>query len=113
MDALYARDGGTVADVLEDLPDPPSYSAVRAMLAKLERKGHIRHEEQGAKYVYVPIVPREAVRENALERVVKTFFDGSPTRAMAALLDMDSLEMSDDEIDELAKLVNDAKNRGR
>ncbi|HSL71451.1 MAG TPA: BlaI/MecI/CopY family transcriptional regulator, partial [Longimicrobiales bacterium] len=77
MDAVYARGQATVAEVQEDLPDPPSYSAVRAMLGKLERKGYLRHEEHGLRYVYVPTLAREAVQETALDRLLQTFFDGS------------------------------------
>lgn len=113
VEAVYARGQATVAEVLEDLPDPPSYSAVRALLAKLERKGLLRHKEEGAKYVYLPTVPRTAARESALERMVNTFFDGSATKAVAAILDLHSLELSDREIDEMAELIDQARRRGQ
>jgi len=113
MDAIYARGQATVSEVLEDLPDPPSYSAVRAMLGKLERKGYLRHEEKGLRYVYLPTVPRERASESALERMVRTFFDGSPTKAVAALLDMPSVELTDEEIERLAELIEQARKRGR
>ena len=113
MDAVYARGQATVAEVQEDLPDPPSYSAVRAMLGKLERKGYLRHEEHGLRYVYVPTLAREAVQETALDRLLQTFFDGSPTKAVAAILDRSAVELSEAEIDEMAKLVEQARKRGR
>ena len=113
MDVVYARGQVTVAEVLEDLPDPPGYSAVRAMLGKLERKQYLRHEEHGPRYVYVPTLPREEVQETALERVMNTFFDGSPSKAVAAILDLSATDLTDAEIDEMAKLVEQARGRGR
>ena len=113
MDVVYARGQVTVAEVLEDLPDPPGYSAVRAMLGKLERKQYLRHEEHGPRYVYVPTLPREEVQETALERVMNTFFDGSPSKAVAAILDMSATDLTDAEIDEMAKLIEQARGRGR
>jgi predicted transcriptional regulator len=113
MDAVYAIGQATVAEVLERLPDPPSYSAVRAMLGKLERKGYLKHEEHGPRYVYVPTVPREEAQETALQRVLRTFFDDSPTKAVAAILDLSAVDLSDSEIDEMAKLVEQARRRGR
>ena len=113
MDSVYARGQVTVAEVLEDLPDPPSYSAVRAMLGKLERKQYLRHEEHGPRYVYVPTLPREEVQETALERVMRTFFDGSPSKAVAAILDLSAVDLTDQEIDEMAKLVEQARRRDR
>jgi predicted transcriptional regulator len=113
MDVIYARGSATVAEVLEDLPDPPGYSAVRAMLAKLERKAHLRHEQHGPRYVYVPTRAREEVRDSALERMVRTFFDGSPTKAVAAILDSSALELTDAEVDELAALIEQARRRGK
>ena len=113
MDVVYARGQVTVAEVLDDLPDPPSYSAVRAMLGKLERKQYLRHEEHGPRYVYVPTLPREEVQETALERMMNTFFDGSPSKAVAAILDMSAMDLTDAEIDEMAKLIEQARGRGR
>lgn len=111
MDSVYRRGQATVADVLEDLPDAPSYSAVRAMLGKLERKGHLQHEEDGPRYVYLPTTPREVVQESALKRMVRTFFDGSASKTVAALLDRSAGELTDDELDELARLIDEAKKR--
>ena len=113
MDVVYARGQVTVAEVLEDLPDPPGYSAVRAMLGKLERKQYLRHEEHGPRYVYVPTLPREEVQETALERMMNTFFEGSPSKAVAAILDLSATGLTDAEIDEMAKLIEQARGRGR
>lgn len=98
-------------EVLEALPDPPSYSAVRALLRILEDKGHARHEAQGTRYVYLPMVPRERARNSALSRIVKTFFDGSAAQAAAALVDSGSL--SDDELEKLSSLIKRARKDGR
>ena len=111
LDILYAKGTATAADVLEALSDPPSYSAVRALLRILEEKGHARHESQGTRYVYLPMVPRERARDSALSRIVKTFFDGSAAQAAAALVDSGSL--SDDELDKLSSLIERARKEGR
>jgi BlaI family transcriptional regulator, penicillinase repressor len=113
MDVIYARGAATVSEVQADLPDPPGYSAVRAMLGKLERKGYLEHEEHGPRYVYLPTVAREEVQETALQRMMRTFFDGSPARTVAAILDLSAEELSDSEIDEMAKLVEQARRRGK
>ena len=113
MDVIYRRGEATVAEVLDDLPDPPSYSAVRAMLRKLEDKGHLAHREDGPHYLYSPTVPRDEAQESALSRLVRTFFDGSPARAVAALLDMPSTRLSDDELSELAGMIQQARQGGR
>ena len=113
MDVIYARGQATVAEVLEDLADPPTYSTVRAMLGKLEKKGYLKHEEHGPRYVYVPTVPHNKASVNALERTVQTFFDGSATKAVAALLDLDSVDLSDEDIDRMAALVEQARKRGK
>jgi predicted transcriptional regulator len=113
MDAIYARGQATVAEVLEDLTDPPTYSTVRAMLGKLEKKGFLKHEEHGPRYVYVPTVPRNKASVNALERTVQTFFGGSAPKAVAALLDLDSVDISDEDIDRMAALVEQARKRGK
>ena len=111
LDILYARGTATAAGVLEALPDPPSYSAVRALLRILEEKGHARHEAQGTRYLYLPMVPRERARSSALSRIVKTFFDGSAAQAAAALVDSGSL--SDDELAKLSSLIERARKEGR
>jgi predicted transcriptional regulator len=111
LDILYARGMATAAEVLDALPDPPSYSAVRALLRILEDKGHARHEARGTRYVYLPMVPRERARNSALSRIVKTFFDGSAAQAAAALVDSGSL--SDDELEKLSSLIKRARKEGR
>ena len=111
LDILYARGSATAADVLAAMPDPPSYSAVRAMLRILEDKGHARHEQKGTRYVYLPIVSRERARRSALTRIVKTFFDGSAAQAAAALMDSGSL--TNDELEKLQALIDRARKEGR
>lgn len=111
LDILYAKGTATAAEVLESLSDPPSYSAVRALLRILEDKGHARHETQGTRYVYLPMVPRERARNSALSRIVTTFFDGSAAQAAAALVDSGSL--SDEELTKLSTLIDRARKEGR
>ncbi|HTI50259.1 MAG TPA: BlaI/MecI/CopY family transcriptional regulator [Planctomycetaceae bacterium] len=113
MDAVYRRGQATVAEVLEEIPDPPGYSAVRALLRVLEEKGHLRHEERGPRYVFMPTVPREAARRSALKQLVQTFFEGSTEQAMTALLDMSARKLSAEELERLAKLVKQARAEGR
>jgi predicted transcriptional regulator len=113
MDAIYRRGQATVAEVLEDMPDPPSYSAVRAMLRVLEEKGHLRHEQRGPRYVFLPTVPREQARRSALRQLVRTFFDGSTEQTVAALLDLSGSKLSDAELDRLSRLIDQARKEGR
>jgi predicted transcriptional regulator len=113
MDALYRRRTASAADIQESIPDPPSYSAVRAMLAKLERKGHVDHDEVDGRYIYRPTVPREEASRSALRRMVNTFFDDSPARTVAAILDMESLDLDVDELDRLARMIDEARRRGQ
>jgi len=108
----YRRGRATAAEVLEDIPDPPSYSAVRAMLRLLEEKGHVRHEQDGPRYVFLPIVNRDRARKSALTHVVRTFFDGSATEAVAALLN-DGGKLSDAELDRLSAMIEQAREEGR
>ncbi|HEY7192688.1 MAG TPA: BlaI/MecI/CopY family transcriptional regulator [Gemmatimonadales bacterium] len=112
MDVIYRAGRATAAEVLDQLADPPSYSAVRALLRVLEEKGHLRHEEEGPRYVFVPTVPRERARASALRQVLHTFFDGSTEQAVAALLDMRA-KLSDAELDRLSRLIADARKEGR
>ncbi len=105
MDVLYQLGEATAAEVQERLPEPPSYSAVRAMLRILEDKGHVRHHEDGPRYVYAPVVAREAARRSAVTHLLRTFFDGSVEQAMAALLDGADRRLSRDEIDRLERLI--------
>ena len=112
MDFVYQNGRATAAEVQANLPDPPSYSAVRAMLRVLEEKGHVRHLQDGPRYVYVPSVARERAKRSALRHVVRTFFDGSPEEVVAALLDDRSAKLSDDELDRLARLIDRARQEG-
>src|SRR3954462_4119595 len=112
MDVIYRRGRATAAEVLEDIPDPPSYSAVRAMLRLLEEKGHVRHEQDGPRYVFLPTVNRDRARKSALKHVVRTFFDGSATDAVAALLEGDG-KLSGSELDRLSQIIDDARQEGR
>jgi predicted transcriptional regulator len=109
MNVLYERGRASVAEILAVLPDPPSYSSVRAMLRYLEDKGRVRHEQDGPRYVYLPSVPQATVRKSALGHVVRTFFGGSVSTAVAALLE--SRPLSPEEHERLAKLLDDARPR--
>ena len=113
MDIIYAQGRATAAEVLERLADPPSYSAVRALLRVLEDKGHLQHEQDGPRYVYKPTVSRTRARQTALERLVHTFFDGSPEQAVAALLDMSAGDLGDEELARLQNLIEQARKEGR
>jgi predicted transcriptional regulator len=113
MDAIYRRGQATSAEVLADLPDPPSYSAVRAMLRVLEEKGHLQHVQQGPKYIFLPTVPREKARRSALKQLMQTFFEGSAEQTVAALLDLSASKLSDAELDRLSQLINQARKEGR
>ncbi len=113
MDAIYRLGRATVTEVMEQIPEPPGYSAVRAMLGILEDKGLLRHEQEGAKYVYLPVVERETARKSALQSLVKTFFDGSSREAIAALLELPDAKLDDRELEVLSKLIDKAKKEGR
>lgn len=112
MDVLYRMERATAADVHRGIADPPSYSAVRAMLRVLEEKGHVKHEEKDLRYVYLPIVSREKARKHAVRHLLETFFEGSPEKAVATLLDV-SNNLSDEEFDKLAELIEKARREGR
>src|SRR5690349_7348115 len=101
MDILYQRGRATAAEIHEALPDPPTYSAVRAKLRVLEEKGHIRHEEEALRYVYVPVVARESARKSALRHMVSTFFQGSVEDTVAALLDLSSANLKKDDLERI------------
>ena len=109
LDVLYRLGRATASDVRAGLPDPPSYSAVRAMLRILEEKGHVRHEEEGLRYVYTPSVSRHTARKSALRHMVQTFFDGSTEKAVAALLGGEASRLSDDELRRIAELIVKAR----
>ena len=113
MDVIYSRGQATATEVLENLSDPPSYSAIRALLRILEEKGHLRHEQIGQKYVFLPIVEREQVKHSALRRVLQTFFGGSAEETVAALLDISQEQISDEELKRMEELISQARQEGR
>jgi predicted transcriptional regulator len=113
VDIVYRLGEAAVADVRRELPDPPSYSAVRALLRILEDKGHLRHREDGPRYVYLPRVPREKAARPALKGVLDTFFDGSREKLVATLLDDGATELSPEEFDNLQGLIARARKAGR
>ena len=110
MDVLYRRGRATAAEVQQDMPDAPGYSAVRAMLRVLEEKGHVRHEEEALRYVFVPVTSRAQATRSALKHLVETFFEGSTERAVAALIDG---KLSEEELERLTNLIKAAKKDGR
>jgi predicted transcriptional regulator len=107
MEVIYRLGQATVSDVLERLPDPPSYSAVRALLRILEEKGHLHHEQDGPRYVYLPTVPREAAKDSALKNVLRTFFGGSTEAAVAALLEGENLSAA--ELERISRMIEEAR----
>jgi predicted transcriptional regulator len=113
MEILFREGESTPRQVLEKLPDPPSYSAVRAMLRVLETKGFVRHVPEGKGYLYRPTLSRNRAGKPALENVLATFFDGSTEKAVAALLDISRSELSDEELDRLSRLIDQARQEGR
>ena len=113
MDILYQRGKASASEVREAMEDAPSYSAVRAMLRVLEEKGHIKHQEEGLKYVYVPVVAREKAKRSAVKHVLDTFFAGSPEQIVAALLDVSSSRLTPGELDRMAELIEKARREGK
>jgi predicted transcriptional regulator len=113
MDVIYRRGQATATEVMENLSDPPSYSAVRALLRILKEKGHLRHEQLGQKYIYLPTVEREQVKYSALRRVLQTFFGGSAEEAVATLLDISQEQLSDEELKRMEELIKQARQEGR
>jgi BlaI family transcriptional regulator, penicillinase repressor len=109
LDVLYQAGRATVAEVLEAMPNAPSYSAVRTLLRILEDKGHVRHEQDGARYVYRPTVERDRAKKSALRHLLNTFFEGSATQAIAALLDDDAKRLSADDLDRLKTMIDGAR----
>ena len=112
IDIPYSQGRATAAEVQAALPDPPSYSAVRAMLRILEDKGHVRHEQDGPRYVYLPTVARDNAKKSAMRHMLQTFFDGSASQAISALLDDPRATFSDGELDRLAKMIDKARKAG-
>ena len=112
MDVLFRRGRVTAAEVMDELGGSPSYSTVRTQLRVLEEKGHVRHEDDGVRYVYTPVIPVGAARQSALRHLVDTFFDGSVEKVVAALLGGEGARLSADQIDRLAALIAKAKKEG-
>jgi len=113
VDVLYRLGRATAAEIMAAVPGAPTYSTVRTQLRVLEAKGHVKHEEQGLRYVYMPTVPRRAARKSALKHLVDTFFDGSSVQAVAALLGGEAARVSDEELERIAELVRDARGETR
>ena len=113
MDVIYQRGQATAGEVLEGLPDPPSYSAVRALLRVLETKGHVRHKQEANRYIYLPTQPRSRAAQSALAQVVQTFFGGSVEQTVATLLSDADTRLSEAELSRLAELIEQAKEGGR
>lgn len=112
MDILYKRGRATATEVLEDLPGSSHYSTVRTQLRVLEEKGHVTHEQDGVRFVYMAAVPRRAARKSALRHLVDTFFDGSAEQVVAAVLGGEGAKLSDEELDRIAELIEKAKKEG-
>ena len=113
MDILYRLGRATAAEVMEQLPGKPAYSTVRAQLRVLEEKGHVRHEEQGLRYVYLPSLARHTVQRAALKHLIETFFEGSKEKVVATLLGKGSSKISEDELERIARLIGNAKKDGK
>lgn len=113
MDAIYQLGEASVGDVLGRLPDPPSYSAVRTMIRLLEQKGFLRHRREGNKYIYRPTQSRTSASRSALRHLLKTFFGGSAPDAVAAILDVSSERLSDDDLQRLERLIEQARQEGQ
>ncbi|HEY6146596.1 MAG TPA: BlaI/MecI/CopY family transcriptional regulator [Thermoanaerobaculia bacterium] len=113
MEAIYRTGQATATEVLESLPDPPSYSTVRALLRILETKGHLRHVADGTRYVFLPVVAPDRARRSAIQSLLETFFEGSREKAVAALLDASRSELSDTELDRISQLIENAREEGR
>jgi len=113
MDVIYQRGKATAAEVMENMPNPPSYSAVRAMLRLLEDKGVVKHEQDGPRYVFFPTVSRDKARQSAMRQLLRTFFDDSAEQAVAALLNMSRSNLSDSELERLSHLIEEARKEGR
>jgi predicted transcriptional regulator len=113
MEILFQRGKASAAEVREAMADAPSYSAVRAMLRILEEKGHVKHQAEGLKYVYVPSVGRDKAKRTAVKHVLDTFFNGSPEHVVAALLDVSSTRLSAENLDRMAQMIEDARKEGK
>ena len=113
MDIIYQLGQATAAEVLERLPAPPTNSAVRTMLKLLEEKGFLKHKQEGVRYIFLPTLAREKAGKSALKQLVDTFFDGSESEAVAAILDLSRTKISQEELDRLSELIDEARRKGR
>ena len=113
MDIIYQRGQATAAEVLQNLPNPPGYSAVRAMLRLLEERGYLKHEQDGPRYLFKPTLAREKARKSAMKQMLETFFDGSTEQAVAALLNLSKSKLGKEELDRLSQMIETAKKEGR
>ena len=113
LDVIFRQGEASVGDVLERLPDPPTYDSVRTMIRLLERKGFVRHRREGTKYIYRPTQSHESASRSALSHLMKTFFQGSAAETMAAIFDVSSNDLSDDELKRLELLIEQARKEGR
>ena len=113
VDALYRLGRATAAEIMAAVPGAPTYSTIRTQLRVLERKGHVRHEEEGLRYVYLPVVPRHSARRSALRHLVDTFFDGSGAKVVAALLGGEAARLSDDDLARIEELVRTARSSSK
>jgi predicted transcriptional regulator len=109
LDFLYNRGKATAAEILAGLPDPPGYSAIRALLRILEEKGHVKHQQDGVRYVFLPVVPRQKARTEALKHLLETFFDGSAANAAEALVDGSAARLAPEELERLERLIAKAR----
>jgi BlaI family transcriptional regulator, penicillinase repressor len=113
MEVLYQRGSASAAEVREAMADAPGYSAVRAMLRVLEDKGHVKHQAEGLKYVYVPVINRDKAKRSALKNLLDTFFGDSPEQVVAALLDVSAKRLTREELDRMAEMIERAKREGK
>jgi predicted transcriptional regulator len=113
MDILYQRGKASASEVREAMEAAPGYSAVRAMLRVLEEKGHVKHQAEGLKYVYVPVVARDKAKRSAVKHVMETFFNGSAEQIVAALLDVSSTRLTREELDRMSEMIEAAKKEGK
>ena len=113
MEILYQRGKASASEVREAMEDAPSYSAVRAMMRVLEEKGHVRHQEEGLKYVYAPVVARDKAKRSAVKHMLETFFGGSPEQAVAALLDVSATRLTREELERMAEMIEKARREGK
>jgi predicted transcriptional regulator len=113
MEIVYAAGKVTAGEVAERLPDPPSYSAIRSTLSILEQKGHLRHEQDGPRYLYLPTVRRDRARRSAIKSLLETFFDGSPGDAVVALIDEARSQLSPEDLERIARMTEEARKKGR